>query len=120
MMVNKHPLQRLAREAGGEYVLGMKDLHTHACYLIYGELGPGEQGRKVCPGEGHEEILLAVSGELQLSGDRINGSLAEGEAIHLREEDNCLLANPAATRARYILAGGHSAGGHDRDPLAHQ
>jgi hypothetical protein len=107
-----HPLRRLAREAGGEYVLGMKDLHTHACYLIYGELDPGEEGRKVCPGDGHEEILMAVQGDLELSAGEFTGRLPEGEALHLRGEDSFLLANPGETRVLYVLAGGHSAKGH--------
>jgi hypothetical protein len=110
--MSKYPLRRLAQEAGGEYVLGMKDLHTHACYLIYGELGPGEQGRKICPGDGHEEILLAVSGELRLHRDGIPDVLAEGEAVHLKEAENFLISNPAATVARYVLAGGHCPDGH--------
>ena len=36
-------VKRLAKEQGGEYVLGMKDLHTHACYLIFGTLAPEER-----------------------------------------------------------------------------
>ena len=55
-MKKTFPVQKWAIEAGGEHVLGLKDLGTHACYLIYGELAPGEAGRKVCPGAGHEEI----------------------------------------------------------------
>jgi hypothetical protein len=92
-------------------VLGLKDLDTHACYLIYGELGPGELGRKVCPGRGHEEILIAVCGELELSGD-VSGRLAEGMAIHLREDQTCELKNPGDNPAIYIMAGGHSGKPH--------
>ena len=40
-------VKRLAKEQGGEYVLGMKDLHTHACYLIFGTLAPDERDRLV-------------------------------------------------------------------------
>jgi hypothetical protein len=111
-MLKTYPLRRLCKEANGEYVLGAKDLHTHACYLIYGELAPGEQGRKVCPGSGHEEILMAVVGDLALSGGSISGVLKQGEAIHLKEEETCALANPGSSPAFYVMAGGHSAKGH--------
>ena len=63
-MLKTYPVHKLSVEEGGEYVLGLKDLDTHACYLIYGELNPGEERRKVCPGRGHEEILLAVNGAI--------------------------------------------------------
>jgi redox-sensitive bicupin YhaK (pirin superfamily) len=111
-MLKKFSVARLAREAGGEHVLGVKELHTHACYLIYGELAPGEQGRPVKPGSGHEEILVAVSGDLELNGAAISGTLPQGEAVHLREEESCTLSNPGSSPAIYILAGGHSGKPH--------
>ena len=37
-------VNKFAKEQGGEYVLGMKDLHTHACYLIYGPSDPERKG----------------------------------------------------------------------------
>ena len=107
-----HSLRDLARSAGGEYVLGARDLSTHACYLIYGELKPGESGRKVCPGGGHEEILLAVTGDLDLAGPEGRTRLPEGAAVHLKEEETYALANPGAAPAIYVLAGGHSGKPH--------
>ena len=106
------PVQKWAIEAGGEHVLGLKDLGTHACYLIYGELAPGEAGRKVCPGAGHEEILMAVAGDLQLTGEYLTGWLREGEAMHFQEQETCLLANPSGRKVVYVLAGGHSGIAH--------
>ena len=111
-MIKTHPIRELSRKKGGEYVLGLKDLRTHACYMIYGELKPGEKGRKVCPGRGHEEILLAVNGDLEVSGEPFTGVLHEGEAIHLKEEQTCFIANPSKTRLIYVLAGGHSGTEH--------
>jgi hypothetical protein len=52
----------------GEFVLGYKDTGTHACYMIYGRLEPGEEGRLIRPGSGHEEIVMAVKGDLEVSG----------------------------------------------------
>lgn len=111
-MRKTHPLRKRAVDFGGEYVLGLRDLKTHACYLIYGELEPGETGRKVSPGEGHEEILFAVHGDLNVSEGTETAVLREGEALHFVGEECVMLSNPGAEKAVYILAGGHSSGGH--------
>ncbi len=57
-------------EAGdlGEHILGSRQTGSHACYLIYGVLKPGEAKRELKPGHGHEEIVLAVEGDLQCIG----------------------------------------------------
>ncbi len=107
-----HDMRELVKKEGGEYVLGLADLGTHACYLIYGELKPGEAGRKLCPGEGHEEILMVVSGELLLEGGGLDGTVSEGNAVHLVGVQACTASNPGDARAVYVMAGGHSEGGH--------
>ena len=53
----------------GEYVLGVNDTGSHACYLIYGMMQPHEKGRKLKPGRGHEELILAMRGDFVVSGD---------------------------------------------------
>jgi len=111
-MLKIYPIRDLARKKDGEYVLGLKDLNTHACYMICGELKPGEKGRKVCPGRGHEEILLAANGNMEITGEPFTGVLHEGEAIHLREEQTCFIANPGKSSVIYVLAGGHSGAEH--------
>lgn len=100
-----------AASSGGEYVLGVKDTGSHACYMIYGALNPGEKGRSIKPGKGHEEIVLSVRGEISVTG-RFTGALREGEAFHIAGEDECFLENTGEDTAVYIAAGGHSAGGH--------
>ncbi len=111
-MLKVHKVKQLCHENNGEYVLGLKDLNTHACYLIYGELKPGEKERKACPGDGHEEILVAVSGKIRIVGDKIDLTLMEGEAVHMREEETYMLENNGDITAVYIMAGGHSEEGH--------
>jgi len=95
----------------GEYILGLKDTGSHACYMIYGILKPKEKGRVVKPGKGHEEIVLTVKGNLEVMG-YYSGRLKEGSAFHLKEEQECLLENRGESDALYIIAGGHSDGGH--------
>lgn len=111
-MKKTYPLRSLCGNEDGEYVLGHHDLDTHACYLIYGELGPGETGRKACPGLGHEEILLAVSGDIAVCGGDDKLLLREGEAVHLVEDETFYLENPGNSRAVYVMAGGHSGKSH--------
>ena len=103
-------LKALAEKNSGEYVFGSADTGSHACYMIYGTLKPGEKGRVVKPGKGHEEMLLAAKGSLRVTG-HFSGILEEGSAIHLTEEQTCLLENPGSSPAVYVIAGGHS----DRD-----
>ncbi len=95
----------------GEQILGSLDTGSHACYLVYGVMKPGESGRRVKPGSGHEELVLAVRGDFMVTG-HYAGMLPEGSAFHLAGEETCLLENAGDSEAVYVLAGGHSAGGH--------
>lgn len=95
----------------GEYILGAEATGSHACYLIYGRLQGLEQGRQLKPGKGHEELLLAVKGDLRFTGSSA-GLLRQGQALHLQGEETLWLENPAPEPAVYVLAGGHAAGGH--------
>ncbi len=98
-------------EKTGEFVLGAKETGSHACYMIYGSLKPGEKGRLVKPGVGHEEIILAARGNIEITGT-VNGTLRQGSAFHVAGDDECRLENRGSSEAVYIVAGGHSAGGH--------
>ena len=99
-------LERLASSQGGEYVLGYKDLHSRALYLIYGLLEPGESNRLVCPGHGYEEILCAVGGPLLLHTNRGETLIGRGHAVHLTEKDSLFLSNPQDCQTAYVIAGG--------------
>lgn len=105
-------LWQRAKEEGGETVLGLAELGTHACYLIFGFLEPGQGGRVLKPGEGHEEIICVVAGEVMLSGSGGEQRLKAGEAVYLAGEETYYLANPGSERAVYLAAGGHSPGAH--------
>jgi hypothetical protein len=95
----------------GEYLLGSRTTGSHACYLIYGILQPREQGRELCPGTGHEEIVLALTGDLHLCGAS-EVLLRQGEAAHLRGEETCRAENRGDRPAVYVIAGGHAGHGH--------
>jgi hypothetical protein len=102
---------RALASENGEYVLGLEDTGSHACYMIYGVLKPGEKGRLIKPGRGHEEIVLAVKGDMALSGD-ISGRLEEGSAFHIIGDTSAFLENTGSEEAVYIISGGHSDHGH--------
>ena len=96
----------------GEYIFGASDTGSHACYMIYGILKPGEKKRLIRPGKGHEEMILAMQGNLKVSG-HFSGDLEEGCAIHMVGDVSSYLENSGSTEAVYIIAGGHSGHGHD-------
>ena len=91
----------------GEHILGARETGSHACYLIHGVLKPGEKGRVLSPGKGHEELVLVLAGDLQLSG-HYTGTLKQGQAIHLQGAQSCFAENPGTINAVYVISGGHS------------
>ena len=99
-------LRELATASGGEYVLGKKDLHTDACYLVYGTLQPGETDRLIRPGEGYEEILCAVDGEAMILGRQGEILLKPGHAVHVTEHEWFHVSNQSDRPVVYVIAGG--------------
>ena len=96
----------------GECLLGARDRGSHACYMIYGVMKPKEKSRLVKPGVGHEEIILAIKGDLKVTG-YYSGTLMEGAAFHIAGNLECYLENPGDSETVYIIAGGHGSGtGH--------
>ena len=102
--------KRALNSEKGEFLLGFRETGSHACYLVYGILKPKEKSRLVKPGPGHEEILLAMKGDLEVAGG-CSGSLKEGSAFHIEGEEECFLENRGKSDAVYIIAGGHSEAG---------
>jgi hypothetical protein len=99
-------LRALASSAGGEYVLGAKDLHIQTCYLIYGHLEGGEGHRLIKPGEAHDEILCAVSGPIMMHTTRGQITLPAGHAVHVKEDESFFISNPSDGPVVYVIAGG--------------
>ena len=95
----------------GESIFGLEHTGSHACYMIYGILKPGQDKRVITPGKGHEEMVLAVKGNFELSG-RFSGRLREGCAFHIAGEDTVYLKNTDTIDACYVIAGGHSQDAH--------
>jgi hypothetical protein len=95
----------------GEYLLGSRETGSHACYLIYGVLNPGETGRELKPGPGHEELVLVLQGDMILSGAHF-GTLKQGQAMQLVGDETVLAGNSGAMPVLYVVSGGHSGHAH--------
>lgn len=102
---------RAPRE-GGETVLGLKDLGTHACYMLYGVLTPGDEPRLLKPGAGHEEIICCISGAMVISGPDGQATLQAGQALYLKGDEVRHAEAMGPGEARYLAAGGHSPSEH--------
>lgn len=107
MTITVYDLAEKARKKG-EYILGAEELQTHACYLGFGILGPGEKNREIKPGSGHEEICCIVSGTVTLCLGAESFLVRPGQAFHLKGEQTCFINNEGTSEAVYVLAGGHS------------
>lgn len=96
----------------GEFIIGKEHTGSHACYLIYGKMAPGETGRVLKPGSGHEEIFFPLSGEFKLVSKDDELFVKVGSAVHLVGEEEFVAENVSDGEAVYVMAGGHSEGGH--------
>jgi uncharacterized cupin superfamily protein len=113
MRMKLFDVRDLAFQGSGEYVLGSEALDTHACYLMFGIMNPGEQGRLIKPGRGHEEIVCLVQGEIIVHNGSGDFQVKAGQAFHLRGDDAFYMDNSSDEIAVYVIAGGHS------EPHAH-
>jgi hypothetical protein len=94
-----------------EYILGAEQTGSHACYLVYGTMQPKEKVRELKPGKGHEELFLALKGDFAVTG-HMEGTIREGQAVHLIGDETSQLENATDAAAIYVIAGGHSSEGH--------
>ncbi|MDI6865655.1 MAG: hypothetical protein QMC88_08355 [Thermodesulfovibrio yellowstonii] len=92
----------------GEYIIGVENTGSHACYMIYGVLKSEDKPRLIKPGKGHEEIVLILSGRVKFN-DKI---LEAGDSFHIVEEESCFIENIGDSEVIYIISGGHSEKGH--------
>lgn len=91
-----------------EYCLGCDDLDTNAVYILYGRLARNEPGRVVAPIEGYEAILYLLKGEIRVTKEGSDFTISEGEAFHIKNNENVTLENLRDTESVYILSGGNA------------
>ncbi len=107
-MIELYDLPARAASQGGETVLGLKDLGTHACYLIYGRIEPGGEPRPLKPGQEHEEIFLVISGTMSLQGPDGVQTVCAGQAFYLAGVQPWQAAAAGPEPVVYVAGGGHS------------
>lgn len=77
-------------------------------YLGLGYLEPGETGRKQGPGRGHEELLYAVDGQIEVTIKKEISILNEGEIYFIPDGSKVKLRNILDKRVHFMIAGGHT------------
>ena len=77
-------------------------------YLGLGFLDPNESDRIEGPGEGHEEILYLVDGQIQIVTPSEKFTLQEGQTYFISDGLKVYLNNLTDKRCYFIIAGGHT------------
>lgn len=95
-----------------EYILGSAATGRHSVYLVYGELA--KDARKTMAPDGHDEILLLLSGTARLEDGVQHLTLQAEQAVSLNPEES--LTFTALEDCRYLVAGTHtSAHAHEHE-----
>lgn len=108
-------IDRLAErvEKSGEALFGPENAGMLTTYMIYGRLAARETGRRLQPGQGREEILFVVNGQVRLEVSGYEEVLCDGgTAISLPEGTDCWLSNTTPNAVQYVIAGGFTQPAH--------
>lgn len=97
-------IRDLYREKYREYIVGSEEIGKHSVYLVYGEALSGER-REMAP-NGHDEILLLLSGEAELLGRGTKIQLKKEHAVYMSPDEAFTFT--AKSDCRYIVAGTHT------------
>lgn len=97
-------IRDLYREKYKEYVVGSQEIQKHSVYLVYGEVSGGEK-REMAP-NGHDEILLLLSGDAKLENKEIKTILKKEQAVYMSPDEAFTFT--AMSDCKYIVAGTHT------------
>ena len=86
-----------------EYIIGSKEIEKHSVYLVYGET-PSNETRRMAP-DGHDEILLLLSGEAALENEDTKTVLKKEQAVYMGSDEAFTFS--ALMDCRYVIAGTH-------------
>lgn len=87
-----------------EYIVGSQEIKKHSVYLVYGEIEKG--GTRDLKPDGHDEILLLLSGEASLTNNGCVTKLCADGVIHLDPEETATIE--ALEDCKYVVAGAHA------------
>ena len=98
-------IRDLYREKYKEYIVGSDEIQKHSVYLVYGEV-PGGEKREMAP-NGHDEILLLLSGDAKLENKDTRILLKKEQAVYMNPDEAFTFT--AMSDCKYIVAGTHTA-----------
>jgi len=104
ILVKLFNIRDLYREKYKEYVVGSQEIQKHSVYLVYGEVSRGEK-REMAP-NGHDEILLLLSGDAKLENKEIKTILKKEQAVYISPDEAFTFM--AISDCNYIVAGTHT------------
>jgi hypothetical protein len=87
-----------------EYIIGSAATGRHSVYLVYGELA--KDARKEMAPDGHDEILLLLSGAAVLENGPQRLTLQAEQAVAINPEE--VLTFTALEDCHYLVAGTHT------------
>ena len=87
-----------------EYILGSVATGRHSVYLVSGEMT--RHASKVMTPEGHDEILLLLSGAAVLDNGQQHLALQPDQAVVLNPDE--IVTFTALEDCRYLVAGTHT------------
>jgi mannose-6-phosphate isomerase-like protein (cupin superfamily) len=87
-----------------EYILGSAATGRHSVYLVYGELA-SSSSRAMAP-DGHDEILLLLSGAALLENGAQRLTLQPEQAVAINPDE--VFTFTALEDCRYLVAGTHT------------
>lgn len=87
-----------------EYILGSAATGRHSVYLVYGELAKG--ANKAMAPDGHDEILLLLSGAARLENGAQPLTLQPEQAVAINPKEAFTFI--ALEDCRYLVAGTHT------------
>jgi len=87
-----------------EYILGSAATGRHSVYLVYGELAKGAS--KAMAPDGHDEILLLLSGAALLENGAQRLTLQAEQAVAINPDE--VFTFTALEDCRYLVAGTHT------------
>jgi mannose-6-phosphate isomerase-like protein (cupin superfamily) len=95
-----------------EFILGSAATGRHSVYLVYGELA--KDASKAMAPDGHDEILLLLSGAAILEDGQQRITLQPEQAVAINPEES--LTFTALEDCRYLVAGTHTSAHANHHP----
>lgn len=100
-------LPRLADSAAdGSFCLGQGETGSTSVYMLYARIRPGDAPRRLSGGNGAEEIIFVVRGNIRVRRGKLDFVVGPGEAFLADGGAPFELENIGSDEAVFVAAGG--------------